>query len=158
MPERRGRHQKPPTRWQRKERLMTINSVDRSTVKMLLDEAEEALGQIAMRHGIVVSRKHCTYSSTEIPVAFKFVVPERAEDGEAIDPKETEFRKLAPRFGLEPDDYGKMFKTFNGVFRVCGIKPRARKYPVLGESITNGKVYKFHLDSVKTGLQRQSNG
>tara|TARA_Y100001970_G_C13911728_1_gene688889 strand:- start:368 stop:541 length:174 start_codon:yes stop_codon:yes gene_type:complete len=57
---------------------------------MLLDEAEEALGRIAMRHGIVVSRKHCTYSKTEVPVAFKFVIPERAEDGTAIDPIEKE--------------------------------------------------------------------
>ena len=137
---------------------MTINSVDRSTVKMILEEARVALDAIAWQHGVILERKHCTYSSTEIPVAFKFVVPERTEDGEAIDPKETEFRKLAPRFGLEPDDYGKMFKTFNGVFRVCGIKPRARKYPVLGESITNGKVYKFHLDTVKTGLEKHSNG
>jgi len=134
---------------------MTINSVDRSTVEMLLDEAEEALGQIAMRHGIVVSRKHCTYSSTEIPVAFKFVVPERTEDGEAVDPKETEFRKYARRFGLEPDDYGKMFRTFNGVYRVCGIKPRARKYPVLGRNIDTGKAYKFRPDSVKDGLKAQ---
>ncbi len=69
---------------------MTISQVDRSTVKMLLDEAEEALGRIAMRHGIVVSRKHCTYSKTEVPVAFKFVIPERAEDGTAIDPIEKE--------------------------------------------------------------------
>ena len=137
---------------------MTINSVDRSTVKMILEEARVALDAIAEKHGVILERKHCTYSSTEIPVAFKFVVPERTEDGEAIDPKETECRKRAPRFGLEPDDYGKMFKTFNGVFRVCGIKPKARKYPVLGESIINGKIYKFHLDSVKTGLQRQSNG
>ena len=136
---------------------MTIDSVDRSSVKMILEEARVALDAIAEKHGVILERKHCTYSSTEIPVAFKFVVPERTEDGEAIDPKETEFRKLAPRFGLEPDDYGKMFKTFNGVFRVCGIKPKARKYPVLGESIINGKIYKFHLDSVKTGLQRQSN-
>ena len=132
---------------------MAIDSVDRGTVKMILEEARVALDAIAEKHGVILERKHCTYSSTEIPVAFKFVVPERTEDGEAIDPKETEFRKLAPRFGLEPDDYGKKFRTFNGVYRVCGIKPKARKYPVLGSHIHTGKTYKFPADSVKRGLE-----
>ena len=135
---------------------MTIDSVDRSTVKMILEDAREALASVADKHGVVLERKHCTYSSTEIPVAFKFVVPERTEDGEAIDPKETEFRKCARRFGLEPDDYGKMFRTFNGVYRVCGIKPKARKYPVLGRDINTGKSYTFPADSVKRGLATQS--
>lgn len=134
---------------------MTINQVDRSTVKMLLDEAEEALGQIAMKHGIVVARKHCTYSKTEVPVAFKFVVPERTEDGEAVDPKETEFRKYARRFGLEPDDYGKSFKTYNGLFRVSGIKPRGKKYNVLAENVANGRTYKFPANQVIDGLIRE---
>ena len=134
---------------------MTITSIDKGTVRMLLDEAEEALGHIAMRHGIVVSRKHCTYTKTEIPVAFKFVVPERAEDGSAVDPEETEFRAYAQRFGLEPDDYGKMFKTFNGVYRVCGVKPRGKKYNILGENIINGKTYKFPADQVAAGLRKE---
>ena len=131
---------------------MTNTSIDKGTVGMLLDEAEEALGHIAMKHGIIVSRKHCTYSKTEIPVAFKFVVPERTEDGEAIDLKETEFRKYAARFGLQPDDYGKLFKTYTGAYRVCGIKPRGRKFNVLGKETTSGKIFKFAARQVKDAL------
>ena len=136
---------------------MTIDSVDRSTVKMILEDAREALASVADKHGVVLERKHCTYSSTEIPVAFKFVVPERTEDGEAIDPKETEFRRLAQRFGLEPDDYGRLFKTYNGVYRVSGIKPRGKKYNVLGDHINSGKTYKFPSSAVVDGLERHSN-
>ena len=134
---------------------MTIDSIDRSTLKMILEEAREALAVVADKHGLVLERKHCTYSSTEAPVAFKFVVPQRTEDGEAINPKETEFRKFAALYGLEPDDYGKMFRTFNGVYRVCGIKPKARKYPVLGRNIDTGKTYKFRAEQVVTGLQKE---
>ena len=137
---------------------MTIDSVDRSTVRMILEEAREALASVADKYGVVLERKHCTYSSTEIPVAFKFVVPERTEGGEAIDPKETEFRKYAQRFGLEPDDYGKLFKTYNGVYRVSGIKPRGKKYNVLGDHINSGKTYKFPASAVVDGLERHSNG
>ena len=137
---------------------MTIDSVDRSTVRMILEEAREALASVADKYGVVLERKHCTYSSTEIPVAFKFVVPELGEDGEAIDPKETEFRKYAQRFGLEPDDYGRLFKTYNGVYRVSGIKPRGKKYNVLGDHINSGKTYKFPASAVVDGLERHSNG
>ena len=137
---------------------MTIDSVDRSTVRMILEEAREALASVADKYGVILERKHCTYSSTEIPVAFKFVVPERTEGGEAIDPKETEFRKYAQRFGLELDDYGKLFKTYNGVYRVSGIKPRGKKYNVLGDHINSGKTYKFPASAVVDGLERHSNG
>ena len=137
---------------------MTIDSVDRSTVRMILEEAREALASVADKYGVILERKHCTYSSTEIPVAFKFVVPERPEGGAAIDPKETEFRKYAQRFGLEPDDYGKLFKTYNGVYRVSGIKPRGKKYNVLGDHINSGKTYKFPASAVVDGLERHSNG
>lgn len=132
-----------------------IKSINRSTVSQLLEEASEALAVVADRHGIVLERKHCTYSETEVPVAFKFVIPERAEDGTAIDPKETEFRKYARRFGLEPDDYGKLFKTYNGVYRVSGIKPRGKKYPVLGEHVDSGRTFKFPASQVVDGLKRE---
>ena len=137
---------------------MTIDSVDRSTVRMILEEAREALASVADKYGVILERKHSTYSSTEIPVAFKFVVPERTEGGEAIDPKETEFRKYAQRFGLEPDDYGKLFKTYNGVYRVSGIKPRGKKYNVLGDHINSGKTYKCPASAGVDGLERHSNG
>ena len=132
-----------------------IKSINRSTVSQLLEEASEALAAVADKHGIVLERKHCTYSETEVPVAFKFVIPERAEDGTAISPKETEFRKYARRFGLEPDDYGKLFKTYTGVFRVSGIKPRSRKYPVLGERVADGRVFKFQKQAVLDGLRKE---
>jgi len=132
---------------------MTITSIDKGTVRLILEEAGEALAAVAERHGVILERKHCTFSRTEIPVAFKFVVPERTEDGEAIDPKETEFRKLARRFGLQPDDYGKMFKADTRVYQVYGIKPKGRKYNVIGKEAASGKLFKFPAQQVKDGLE-----
>jgi hypothetical protein len=142
-------------RQHRKEREMAIQSFDKRTVGEVLNACKEALELVAEDFGLVLERKYCTYAQNEMPVAFKLIAPERTEDGETVDPKETEFRKYAARFGLQPDDYGKMFKTYNGVFRICGIKPRSRKYSVLGESTTNGKVYKFREQAVKDGLEKE---
>jgi hypothetical protein len=129
---------------------MTIEKLTRNDVKMLLDEAGEALGQIAMKHGIIVSRKSCTYDPVkgEVPVAFKFIIPERGDDGEAIDPNETQFRKLAHVYGLSPDDYNREFSTWDGKYFLKEIRPKAKKFPFIAECAVNGKRYKFTSQQV----------
>lgn len=118
----------------------------------ILEEARAALAPVAERHGLVLQRKHCSYQSSEAPVAFKFVVPERNEDGSAISPSETEFRRYASRFGLDPESFGQAF-NYNGVdFRICGIKPKARRLPVLARNF-DGKVYSFTAKVVLSGLE-----
>ena len=132
--------------------MTTIHEFNKGNIGKILDECKEALEVVAEKYGLVLQRKACTFLPDDTPVPFKLLVPERTEDGSAISAKETEFRKYAHRFGLKPDDLGKMFKTFNGVYRVCGIKPKGRKYTVLGESIINGKIYKFPHAQVVASL------
>jgi len=134
---------------------MAIQRFDKKNAGEVLDACKEALELVAEDFGLVLQRKSCTFHHNELPVSFKLVAPERTGDGEAVDLRETEFRKYAARFGLQPDDYGKMFKTYTGVFRICGIKPKSRKYSVLGESITNGRVYKFREQQVRDGIERE---
>lgn len=139
-------------RQHKKEREMAIQRFDRKNVEEVLDACKEALELVAEEYGVLLQRKHCTYQYNEVPIAFKLIIPERAEDGEAIDPKETEFRKYAGRFGLDPNFYGETFKTYSGSFEVCGIKPKSRKYPVLGKNLINGKVFKFQAQVVLDGI------
>jgi len=134
---------------------MSIQRFDKKNVGGVLDACKAALELVAEDFGLVLQQKSCTYHQNEMPVAFKLVAPERTESGEAVDLRETEFRKYAARFGLQPDDYGKMFKTYTGVFRVCGIKPKGRKFTVLGESIVDGRVYKFREQQVRDGIERE---
>ena len=123
--------------------MTAINEFNKGNIDKIMDECREALEPVAEKYGLVLQRKSWTFRPDNSPVPFRLLVPERAEDGSAISTRETEFRKYAHRFGLKPDDFGKTFKTFNGVYRICGIKPKGRKYTVLGESIVNGGVYKF---------------
>ena len=140
---------------QKEGRAMSIQRFDSRNIGKVLDSCKEALEIVAEEYGLVLQQKRCSYRSNEMPVAFKLIAPERGEDGEAVDPRETEFRQLAGQYGFSPDDYGKLFKTFHGVYRLCGIKPRARKYPLLGEHIDNGKTYKFAEAVVRAGLKNE---
>lgn len=123
-------------------------------IPTIMDECREALEVVAKKHGLSLQRKTCRYRPDEAPVAFRFLVLERTEEGDEIDPKETEFRRYATGFGLTPDDFGKTFATFNGEYRISGLKPRGRKYNVLGTHTTNGKTYKFEVSAVLGGLAR----
>ena len=138
--------------------MTVINEFNNGNIGNIMDDCRDALELVAEEYGLVLQRKTCRYSSDDAPVSFRLLVPERTEDGEAVNPKETEFRKYARRFGLEPDDYGKLFKTYNGVYRVSGIKPRGKKFNVLGEHVNTGKTYKFPSSAVVDGLERHSNG
>ena len=134
---------------------MAISRFDSGNIGKVLDSCKEALEIVAEEYGLVLQQRHCSYRSNEMPVAFKLIAPERGEDGEAVDPREPECKQLAGQDGFSPDDYGKLFKTFHGVYRLCGIKPRARKYPLLGENIDNGKTYKFAEAVVRAGLKNE---
>jgi hypothetical protein len=137
-----------------------ITSVDKNTVQLILDESREALSAVAEKHGITLKRKSCTYDPVkgEVPVAFKFIVHQLDEDGSVIDPMESEFKKLATYYGLTPDDYGREFQTFNGRYRLKGIKTRAKKYPFLAEDVVTGKMFKFGRQQIMHSLGKNTNG
>lgn len=134
---------------------MKIESFDSRNVTSVLKDCEEALQAVADRYGLRIERKHCSYHSTEIPVAFKLTVPETTEDGRELDAGERDFRRCAPSLGLKPDDYGKTFTSGTRTFTICGVKPRASKYPILGKG-PQGGVYKFELETVLRGLGRDA--
>tara|TARA_B100001250_G_scaffold218220_1_gene187249 strand:+ start:10933 stop:11349 length:417 start_codon:yes stop_codon:yes gene_type:complete len=137
-----------------------ITAVNKKTVELILEESREALASVAKKHGITLKRKSCTYDPVkgEVPVAFKFVVQQLDEAGSVIDPMEVEFKRLATYFGLEPNDYGREFSTFNGTYRLTGIKTRAKKYPFIAEDVVTGKLFKFGRQQILHSLQKNTQG
>ncbi|MAG24504.1 hypothetical protein CMI47_02895 [Candidatus Pacearchaeota archaeon] len=136
---------------------MNVQRIDGTTVKIVLASCQEALEMVAEEHGLTLVRKYCTYRDNEMPVAFKLLVPERDEQtGAAIDPGESEFRRLASRYGLEASHYGRTFSTFRGTYRISGIKPKARKYPILATCTETGRTYKFLAAQVEKAMEESS--
>lgn len=56
-------------------------------------------------------------------------------------------------YGLKPKHYGKEFVYKAEKHRICGINPRARKYPIKTERIHDNKVFWFEHQVVVKGLQ-----
>jgi hypothetical protein len=131
-----------------------ISKFDRATVRQILAECEEALRPIAEKHGLTLDRKGRTYHHDALPVMYQFLVAEKDEDGNVLSAVAKDFVKMASLYGLSSDDLGREFKSGGDTFRVTGLKPRSRKYPILAENVKTGKTYKFPLETVKAGLKR----
>ena len=134
-----------------------VRLFDPPTIKTVLASCQEALEMVAEEHGLTLVRKYCGYREHEMPVAFKLLVIERDEQtGEAVDPGESQFRRLASRYGLEASHYGRTFSTFRGTYRISGIKPKARKFPILATCTESGRCFKFPPEQVERALEASS--
>lgn len=119
---------------------MPITQINKSTVQLLAEEATEALLAIAEAHGLTLKQERGSYDPDAGSFTGKWSFVCVSEDGIPSD-----FARNAALFGLKAEDYGREFRTFGGTFTLCGIKPRNRKYPILGKCVRTGKTYKHML-------------
>ena len=114
----------------------TIKTFDPTACGTISGEAVAALQLVAEEYGLTVKRGRGTYDSATFTFKVTFIA--QGDNGIPAD-----FAKYAPMFGLVPEDFGAEFTTRHGTFSICGIKPRNRKYPILGKCVKSGKTYKF---------------
>jgi hypothetical protein len=75
------------------------------------------------------------------------------ENGIVASKEASDFKRLASKYGLSPDDLGKEFVGVNGKkFKLLGCKPRSSKYPLVAEEVGSGKKFKLTTAAVCKGL------
>ena len=119
-----------------------IRSFDRATVQELKSEITAAITAVCKRHGLVVKGESGRFDPATYRCSYVIRVPgEHVVDGD-----QAEFALHAHLFELTESDYGKTFRSSRGEpFTLVGIKPRNRKYPVIGKNAA-GQRYKFPVD------------
>jgi hypothetical protein len=117
-----------------------ITEMNKSNVELLAAEARLALQVVAAKHGLTLKQERGSYDPDAGSFTGKWSFVCVSEDGIPSD-----FARNAALFGLKAEDYGREFSTFGGTFTLCGIKPRNRKYPILGKCVRTGKTYKHVL-------------
>jgi len=63
--------------------------------------------------------------------------------------KSSVFESICKRLGFTQNIIGMQFQGTNGIYEVVDIKTRNRKYPVIAESKSDGKMYKFSTNHIK---------
>lgn len=132
-----------------------IKNFDRRTLEEFMTEAQRHLEILADRHGLAVETGRWTYSNTGGYARTRVQFSVR-EGGIKRTPEREEFKYRCKKFGLEPSDLDKEFKWYDGrTWRITGIRSRARKYPILAESVdTPGKFCRFPHMAVQECLGR----
>ena len=93
-----------------------------------------------------VDIKGMRYGTKTISVRIEFNL---IENGKVFDREAQNFRLYAPSYKLELNWLGKTFTTNSGkLFKLTGINPGARKYPVNATMIATGQSYKFTPESI----------
>ena len=119
-----------------------ITQFDRTNLKALRADIDRAVNDALGKYGLTAELGNISFTATDFNAKIK------VSCGSSEDAARREFEKYAPRFGLDPDDFGTSFRQGGTIFTVVGIKPKSHKYPVLAAN-KRGTVYKFAASDVK---------
>lgn len=125
-----------------------ITKAQLQSVQRALDAALPAIGK---RLGLSLSTGRGTYGAEG---TLKIVVNQLDSDGNAIKPEPELWNTMAPSYHLRPGDLNAMFTVNGSVYRIDGLKPSRRKYPINATRVSDGKQYKFGVVSVLRALKR----
>lgn len=124
-----------------------VNIMKRNDLKEIREDINKALAEVGEKHGIQFEFNNIRFDSNSFRTTLKaYEVGENADDDAAARVK---FEKHAHKFGLNKSDFGSKFGFRGKTYKVCGIKPKARKYPVVAELESTGKRYAFPAETIK---------
>ena len=128
---------------------MSITRFTNHNLDHISDRLKIALALIATETGLEITLDGCRYDNNT--AKFKVVVKTVDEDGNAFDEDAANFTVFAGRYGLKETDLGREFRCGDNTYAITGLKPRARKRPILAKN-RQGKVYVFPAQTVVAGL------
>jgi len=117
----------------------------RSDLETLRTELESALTVVGDKLGLNMETGRITYSGNNATI--KVFASTLNEDGSANEKIADDFRAYCGRYGLKPEHLGKTFTSRGTRYTLVGCKPRATKYPLIGER-ADGQRFKFTPETV----------
>ena len=117
------------------------DKITRAFLKNIRDEINAALAPLAEKHGVAFHAGNASFQDHKATFKLEVMV------GGVEDAAKRDWDSCCSLYGFKPEDFGRTFWSGSDQFTICGIKPRSRKYPILGKS-KRGAVYKFARYSV----------
>jgi hypothetical protein len=111
-----------------------------------------ACRQVAQAHGLDVEGGDLSDIDLRHGFDIQFHVGIPMADGSLYSPDKAMFEVLAPHFGLEPSDHGRLFRSNGEAFRISAINPNRPKYPISAERVADGRGYKFTAENIRLYL------
>ena len=118
-----------------------IDSLLMQEARSKIDAALQAVGK---ELGIVIKCGRATFTSTNATMKLEFSAI--GDSGEVISREAEEFKRCARLFGLDPSMLNQTFHINGKDYKVVGMSPRSRRYPVIVEHF--GKKYKMTASAI----------
>lgn len=126
-------------------------SFDRDLARAISRDIENALRDVAEKHGVTIKAGGGRFTAETFDLKLNIVA--KATDGSVQTKEALAWNKLAAAYGFKAEDLGRKFYTNGETYVVTGLKPNAKKFPVLARKQSNGVMYKFAAHSVKAALE-----
>ena len=129
-----------------------VQELDRPFLQSLRVDLNKTLAAVGEKHGIVIATGTCRFTPTKATMKIEILVKgEGVEDIKSAKLAQAgrDFKANARRFGLQPMWLNKSFKHTDGrTWKVIGLMPRRRKFPVLCTS-RNGEESLFPVPTIQ---------
>jgi hypothetical protein len=126
-----------------------LKMIGRPGAKLMRVEMQEALNIIGERYGMAFEIGRITFDNNSIKASVEAVLTTTPDESKMA----ADFRKHCFKHNLKPSDLGRIFtNTRLERFEIVGLKSRNRKYPIIGQRVSDGKQFKFTSHSVRLGL------
>ena len=131
-----------------------INGLNKGNIKDVRADLTQDLMELDKKYGMTFQMGNIRYQDDQMKFTLTAYVNSKHSNRNKLDVNKVEFTKNAILYGLNAEDFGKEFTVAGKTYVICGLKPKARKYPILGTDYQTGKVYKFSLLTVKMGMNK----
>jgi hypothetical protein len=117
----------------------TIKTFDRTNLRVLAAEVSAALEPVAKKYGLSLVRGNGTFSPTNYRLKVEFNV---VQDGATAATRQevVDFQRSAHFYGLDPSDLGKTVNVYGKMYKIIGLMPNRRRYPILVETVKGRQV------------------
>ena len=122
--------------------------MDREDIKKIRQELDTILSAYGAKKGLQFQLGNISYSSNQFNCKMTATSGDSKEDADKVN-----WDKNCWSVGLSREDFGKTINYIGNNYKLVGIKPRSRNYPVVVEQIPSGRRFKFTASMVKRGLQ-----
>lgn len=133
----------------RTDKINTPRNLTPALCDRLRRDLMDACRKVAETHGLMVEGGDLSDINLRhgFDIGFRVGIP--TADGTLHSTEKAVFEAFAEEFGLNPSDYGRIFKTNGEAFRITGINPHRPKYPISAERLADGRAYKFSVENIE---------
>lgn len=120
--------------------------ITEAKINKIQAKINKAIAEIAKEENVTINFGSISYNSAYYTTSMKVKTLEKSEKVSNV------YTATCKSLGFTQNIIGMTFEGKNGLMKIYDIKTRNRKYPIIAESLSDGRSYKFSVPHVKLKL------